>query len=79
MIGAVQFEIYRAPGVILTKLLRGGGDWRWRFCDGKGTVIARGEGYRTRNECLAVVDVLRRRASVAGIVDLSQKDGIAAS
>lgn len=71
MTGAVHFEVYRAPGIILTSLLRGGGDWRWRFCDTQGKVLARGEGYRSREECLEVVGLLQRRASVANVIDLS--------
>lgn len=71
MTGAVHFEIYRAPSISLTAILRGGGDWRWRFCDTQGNILARGDGYRSREACVEVVNTLQRRASVANIIDLS--------
>lgn len=69
MIGATRFEVYRAPAIGLIALLRGGGDWRWRFCRGDGGVIATSAGYRSQADCHAAIDALRRRASVAMIVD----------
>ena len=75
---SVHFEIYRAPGVTIRALLRGG-DWRWRFCNTQGKVIARGDGYRSREECMAVIDMLQRRAAIANVVDLSPAKSAAAA
>ena len=61
------FEIYRADRVKLTSILFSGEDWRWRFCSGAGFVIAAGGGFRTRFDCAAAVDALRRCAGTAKV------------
>ncbi|KQX26102.1 MULTISPECIES: YegP family protein [unclassified Sphingomonas] len=68
MTGALRFEIYRVPTVSLLSRLRGRGDWRWQFCGSDGSIVARSGGYPSHQACLAAVDALRRRASVAAIV-----------
>lgn len=68
MIGALRFEIYRMPTVSLLSRLRGRGDWRWQFCGTDGSLVARSGAYPSHQACLAAVDALRRRASVATIV-----------
>jgi len=71
MIGALRFEIYRLPTVSLLTRLRGGGEWRWRFCASDGRIVARSGRYPSHQACLDAVDALRRRASVANIVGIA--------
>jgi uncharacterized protein YegP (UPF0339 family) len=68
MTGALRFEIFRVPTVSLLSRLRGRSDWQWQFCGSDGSIVARSGSYPSHQACLAAVDALRRRASVAIIV-----------
>lgn len=63
----VHFEIYRAPEVSLTSVLRCGGDWRWRLRVARGGVLASGEGYRSEQECADAVELLKYHAACAPV------------
>jgi len=63
----MHFEIFRAPSFHLTSLLRGGGDWRWRFCSAAGDIVARSDGYRSEKDCLDAVQSLRGGAAQATV------------
>lgn len=61
------FEIYRAPEVNLTSILRGGGDWRWGLHADDGALVVSGGGYRTEAECANAIEDLRRDAKCAEV------------
>jgi uncharacterized protein YegP (UPF0339 family) len=61
--GALRFEIYCQPEKPVKKI------WGWRLRGTKEGVIALGEGYRTRAECLRAVELLRGTTSLTPIVE----------
>ena len=53
-----KFEIYRDAG----------GDYRWRFrADNK--VVASGEGYNSKDDCVRAVGLIKEQAPQAGVED----------
>lgn len=47
-----EFEIYRDDS----------GEWRWRLKAANGEIIASGESYRNRRDCVYVVELIRQSA-----------------
>lgn len=48
-----MFEVYRSYA------RNGGGfEWRWRFKASNGEVVAQGEGYKRRVDCLSAITLL---------------------
>lgn len=54
----VHFEIYQT-----------GGDWRWRLVAANAEVIAWGEAYRSKADCLRAVELLQRTSAETPIED----------
>jgi uncharacterized protein YegP (UPF0339 family) len=54
------FEIYRHAK----------DDHRWRLKSGNGKIVASGEGYRRRGDCLRCVEILREGAATAKVVEI---------
>ena len=63
----MRFEIFRAESIALTTLLRGGGDWRWRFCSAQGEVLAQSGGYGSELACREAIEALREGAADAEV------------
>lgn len=66
----MKFEIYQQRG--LNSLAIGGGssDWRWRLKAGNGEIIAQGEGYRNKQDCLHAIDLVRSTNSTTAIAEV---------
>ncbi|MFK4875003.1 hypothetical protein [Novosphingobium sp. ZW T3_23] len=62
------FQIARAESVMLTSTRIAGGDWRWQLRSTAGILIAKGSGFRTETECLAVVKILKNSCQDARIL-----------
>lgn len=69
--GGMYFEAYQVPEVRFTAILRGGGDWRWRFCASDGRVEVTSGSYPSEAACIAAIDILR---GGAGTADLRQHE-----
>ena len=55
----MKFEIYNAkPENLLRTLLTDEQDWRWRLRANNGEIIASGEGYTTRQNCLHAIELV---------------------
>jgi uncharacterized protein YegP (UPF0339 family) len=65
----LHFELSLAERVRLTSTRSAGGEWSWRLCTASGTVIARGGGYRTEDECRSAIALVQRAAGQAPIKD----------
>lgn len=63
----MYFEIYRAETVVLTSVLRGGGEWFWRLCSSTGSVQALSAAYSSKRDCLDAIEFLRRGAREADL------------
>ena len=48
------------------------GQWRWRFTAGNGKIVASGEGYRRRIDCLKAVQLIKAEAIDADVELLKQ-------
>lgn len=57
----MKYEIYKD----------GSGQWRWRLKAGNNQIIASGESYYNRADCLKVIGLVKG-SSAAEIYDLSQ-------
>jgi len=68
----MYFEIYQVPETHLTAILRGGGDWRWRFCSSDGQVQVTSGSYVSRKACVAAIHILRGGASTAELIEEGQ-------
>jgi len=66
---AMRFEIHQEGVTRLTGLRNAGGDWRWELFDDDNCVVASGQGYRTRAECVHAVDVLKATAAGTQVVN----------
>ena len=44
-------------------------EYRWRLRADNGQIIASGEGYRKRNDCLHCIDLIKEQASGAEVVE----------
>ena len=59
----MYFEIYKESTGIGAGLLAGvkapGQQWRWRLRAGNNEIIANGEGYNNRQDCLHAVNLLK--------------------
>lgn len=57
----MKFEIYRespaATGLRLGMLA--GGDWRWRLLAPNNEIIASGEGYTSKQNCIHAIELVR--------------------
>ena len=58
----MHFEIYRQSGA-------GSLDWCWRLRGANEGIVAFGEGYESRSDCLHAVDIVRGTNSLTPIVD----------
>ncbi len=54
-----KFEIYRDAG----------GDYRWRFRADNNKVVASGEGYGSKDDCVRAVGPIKEQAPQAGVED----------
>lgn len=59
-----HFEIYRS-GLIRR-------EWRWRLRAGNGRVIASGEGFADRRDCLNSLELVRALAPAAGMQEVAR-------
>jgi len=66
---AMRFEIYQEGITRLTGLRNAGGDWRWELIGDDNLVVARGEGFRTREHCLRTVAILKTVSGDTPVVD----------
>lgn len=58
----MHFELYRQRA----------GDargWCWKLHDGFQQVVASGEGYRTKADCLHAIDLVRGTSSLTPVID----------
>lgn len=60
--GGLRFEIYRREGDP-AKI------WCWRLCRGQEGVVAFGEGYASRSDCLSAVEMLQGTSSLTPIIE----------
>jgi uncharacterized protein len=58
----LKFEIYRS----------GTGEWRWRARASNGEIVAAGEGYRNRQDCLKTVELIRRYAFFSTVQEVDE-------
>lgn len=58
----MHFEIYRQSGA-------GSHSWCWRLRGANEGIVAFGEGYESRSECLEAIDIVRGTNSLTPIVD----------
>ena len=58
----MHFEIYRRDGA-------GSRDWCWRLRGAKEGIVAFGEGYGSRSDCLHAVDIVRGTNSLTPVLD----------
>ena len=54
-----KFEIYRDAG----------GEYRWRFRAANNLVVASGEGYGSRDDCVHAVGLIKEQAPQARVED----------
>lgn len=55
----MKFEIYKTtPANALRSLLTDAQEWRWRLRAGNGEIIASGEGYTTKANCLHAIGLI---------------------
>lgn len=52
----MHFEVYQNSNY----LLGGDGSWRWRLRAGNGEIIAQGEAYHNRADCLHAVSLIKQ-------------------
>lgn len=71
LVSRMYFEVYQVPEVAFTAILRGGGEWRWRFCTSAGRVEVTSGSYPTEAACISAIDILREGA---GTADFRQHD-----
>ena len=58
----MRFELYRRPDVR-------GKSWCWRLCGAREGIVAYGEGYASRSDCLHAVELVRGTTSLTPIID----------
>jgi uncharacterized protein YegP (UPF0339 family) len=56
---AMRFEIHREGRVHLTSLRSGGGDWRWELLSDAGSIVATGEGFKSKAACREAVELVK--------------------
>ena len=54
----LHFEVYSS-----------GAEWRWRLVAANAEIIAQGESYRTKADCLQAVELLRRTSADTPVED----------
>ena len=47
------------------KVYRDGTQWRWRLRAANGEIIAHGESYKNKTDCLAVVELVKKSSTAA--------------
>src|SRR5690606_8071472 len=65
---AMKFEIYRQRG--LNALTIGGGEWRWRLKAANGEIIAQGESYTSKQNCLHAIQLVMGTSPITAVVEL---------
>jgi uncharacterized protein YegP (UPF0339 family) len=56
---AMRFEIHKEGRVHLTSLRSGGGDWRWELLSDAGSIVATGEGFKSKAACREAVELVK--------------------
>ncbi len=59
-----RFQIYKDKA----------GEWRWRLRANNHEIIAQGEGYKRRIDCMHCIDLIKTQSPDAEVVDLTKKD-----
>lgn len=65
----MYFEIYQ--GAPANALAVGARDWRWRLKAANHKIIAQGEGYRNRADCVHAVNLLKQTNALTPIRSLN--------
>lgn len=65
----MHFEIHKEGRVHLTSLRSGGGDWRWELLAEAGSLIASGQGYKSKAACREAVELLKTVDRNTPVVD----------
>lgn len=66
----MKFEIYKNQQRALTALATDTGEWRWRLKAGNGEIIAQGEGYRNKQDCMHAIDLVRSTNATTAIAEV---------
>lgn len=70
----MHFEIYRAgPGIVggIRGLLSSQGEWRWRLKAANHEIIASGEGYTNKVDCIHAVDLLKSTTNATPVSEVA--------
>jgi uncharacterized protein YegP (UPF0339 family) len=65
----MHFEIHKEGRVHLTSLHSGGGDWRWELLTHDGSIVASGEGYKSKTACREAVDAIKTVDRNTAVID----------
>lgn len=65
----MHFEIYRqTSGSLAVAVL--GGEWRWRLRAKNGEIVASGEGYHNRADCLHAIGLVKQTNPFTPVKDV---------
>jgi uncharacterized protein YegP (UPF0339 family) len=56
---AMRFEIHKEGRVHLTSLRSGGGDWRWELLSDTDSIVAAGEGFKSKAACREAIELVK--------------------
>ena len=60
----MKFEIYRS-----------GNEWRWRLKARNGEIIASGESYKNKSDCVAAIGLIQSlKTRLASVIDLEDPE-----
>ena len=62
----MRFEVYQQRSLSSLAI---GGQWRWRLRAGNGEIIAQGEGYTTRQNCLHAISLIKSTTATTPVID----------
>lgn len=65
----MRFEIYRQASTGIFGAAQG--TWRWRLKAGNGEIIASGEGYHNRADCMHAIGLVKQASMFTPIQDVN--------
>jgi uncharacterized protein YegP (UPF0339 family) len=55
----MYYEIYQMTPTLALGLLNSAGDWRWRLKAANHKIIASGQGYTNKQDCLHAIELMK--------------------
>lgn len=63
----MKFEVYQSK---VSGLLSNSGEWRWRLKAANGEIVASGEGYKNKIDCLKAVVLVKNTTASTPVTEV---------